>query len=938
MSKTPEGSGAAESKAAASAATPPVDAAAQALLAGDALMAFDGETGALSTANAAARAALGLAEDAAPEGVFGDLVGVAGEDAADLWWDVSSGARTAWSGTLRASTGATSPMLFRAAASTPQGGPRQVVLAALPLPAPPPPEPGLCDVLDQAVGVIEYDSDGNITAANERAAMALEFYGEELPGRHHDSIWPKHATMTSDYAEFWEKLGQGRIIEGRHEHLSEMGSQVFLQSVFVPKRGPEGHVTGVVQCLMDVTDQAMKSMAETEVAAALEKALGMAEFDADGHLVRANEALLACYGLEAGDAIGMKHDRMVDPEFARGKVYGEAWAAAAEGRPRHLHVKHVDVDRKERWMDVVLAPVTDADDALRKTILVGSDITEEKVRSTDLTQMHEAFDRVRGRAEFDLAGKLIFANKPFRKIMQADLDDLIGLDHADLCDEAFGKSRRHEEFWDRLVAGTDVTGQFRRVSPTGRAAWLQMTYAPVTNAEGRATRIAVTCHDITEEKQRRQESESKIAAIERSTAFAEWELDTTLTNANTAYLDLFGYAVAELKGRPHAMLCDPAHVDEASQEAMWEKLRAGETVSGDVRRLGDGGRELWLRTSYVPMVGEDGRATRIVQLAQDITGDVTSKAEAESRWDAVNAAVSIVEYDIDGKVMEANEEFLRLSGYSRRDVYGQHHSIFCTPDHVQTQDYRDFWIDLAKGNPRKGRFHRIGRFDRDMHMQASYSPIRDTSGAVVRVIEFAVDVSSHVALERLAREKAEAVRDELQRLMQARAEIEQGSREIGQRTDRSREEADRSRTRVSELSTAMQGAAKAAGEINEVVEVIGDIAVQTNLLAFNAAIEAARAGEHGVGFSIVADEVRKLAERNADAARDITRLIDQATGELTRGAATSEEAAGTLAQISETLAAALGELDTLGSSSTLQNEAARQIDGLVREIEGSLRQ
>ncbi|MEM9250499.1 MAG: PAS domain-containing protein, partial [Pseudomonadota bacterium] len=808
------------------------------LLAKDIQMSFDAESGTLVEANAAASEAIGLSGDAAESGrTFGEIFAQPSENGADLWWEVSSGSCTDWAGALLSSDGERSVVLVRAAVEEPDAPHRRVIIAARALPPAPPapqPEPTLWDNLEAVVGVIEYDNDGNITAANDRAMMALEYYGEEMAGKHHDTLWPNSVTMSPDYAEFWEKIRQGRTVEGRHEHVSAMGEAIWLQSVFVPKRDGNGHVVGAIQALMDVSEVTYKSFAEAEVAAAVEGAVGVAIYDTDGHLVRANDAYLDCFGITSEDAVGMKHSRMVEASFARGQLYTRAWNDAAEGKPQRLDVRHNTSSGRTRWMDAVIAPVIGSDGTVKRYVVTGSDVTDQRAEFNELKQISSAFEPYRPSAEFDVAGKMISTNRPFRDLFGVEAEDVIGTNHADWCDDAFGKSRRHEEFWDKLLEGEGLVRAFKRKAPNGRELWLQITYAPVTNDDGRVTRIAITAQDINTNKRQALENKGRMTAIDTDYAVAEYSPDGIIEYANDQYLSLFGYNIEDLRGRSHSMFVSPDDTEYKNQDAFWENLRKGSSYSDTVKRVDSNGRQVWIRTTYSPIKSFEGRPIRVLQLCLDVTSQVTRMTNFESKWNAVNSGMAIVEFETDGRVVEANEAFLRLTGYSRRDVYGQHHSLFCSPDYIQTQEYRDFWIDLAKGEQKKGRFHRIGRFNRDIHISASYSPVLDMDGNIQRVIKFARDISEQVALENEMQRMTDSSKDEIQNLLQSRTDIEAGTRRLKQNADKSRRVTRENQERLNHLLQSMNAASDAAGKVTEVVEIIGDIAVQTNLLAFNA--------------------------------------------------------------------------------------------------------
>ena len=939
-----------ESAAVAPASVPAPTEGAAALLGGILLdegqvLTFDGDSGQLVEANGQAIDALEMAEDGLAMYAFSDIVGAADfPDVADLWLSIRSGGTRWFEGTLRAvlSGTATAALIFAAEVAGPDA--TRVTIVAIPSSAAPvsgggaPPSAeapaGPVAAIAEMVGLIEYDADGRVTFANDRAMTALEYYGEELVGQGHDRVWHESIAQTPQFVEFWEKLRQGRIVEGRHPHRTAEGGEVWMQSTYVPVKDEYGQVIRVVQCLMDVSDETRRSAHSQRLVDAVTGALPLVEYDLEGHVANANALMSGLLGLDQGDLIGKQHQRIIDAEFVRGRAFTEAWKAALDGRTSQIDICHATARRRPHWVRAMLVPLKGASGEVERLLEIGVDLDETRVRLEDLTKRYGALGRHHAVIDFDLSGKVIAANEQAALLFDAQIAELTGFSHTQMVSADFASSRAYRDFWDKLVRGDMVTGEFERLAPGGRKLYIRCVYAPLMNDAGdRAERIMLFASDRTAERAEKAELTGRITAIERSMATAEFEMDGRIRTVNKRFADLLGYAPDELKGKTHATICTAADAESDDHRKMWERLAEGLPVQGEVRRLAQDGREVWLRATYDPMRDLDGRLTRVIQFATDITREKTRFVELEQKWDASRASHAVVEFDTGGTVVDANEGFLRIMGLSLREVVGQHHSIFCTAEMVRKQAYRDFWIDLAKGETRTGCYHHVARFDRDVHLRAIYSPLADPSGEIDKIVMYAIDVTEDVALRETVTENARAASEDLERIEAAqrtvRAEVERIGDLIGA-----------ARTRLAEGGRVLDGGLEDIGtvrgaveKVSEIVAVINDIAVQTNLLAFNAAIEAARAGEHGIGFSIVADEVRKLAERNAEAAGEIRRQLDRALDGIGSGTGQARRAA-------EMLSGTAGDLD--GGSTQLTEvrqavEGQSAATGAVARVLGTLR-
>ncbi len=395
-----------------------------------------------------------------------------------------------------------------------------------------------------------------------------------------------------------------------------------------------------------------------------------------------------------------------------------------------------------------------------------------------------------------------------------------------------------------------------------------------------------------------------VEAIDRSTARIEFTPDGTVVFANQRFLETMKYRADEVVGKHHRMFCSPELTGSAAYRAHWERLQRGEVVSGHFKRIDKNGRAVWLEATYNPILGARREVVGVFKLATDITADVAADEVRRGMLTAINRSMATIEFALDGTILDANENFLRTVGYAANEVVGRHHRIFCDNETVGSPEYASFWQRLGRGEFVSGQFRRLGKGGREVWLEATYNPILDADGKVLKVVKFASDITERV--QRVAQEVANA--EEALQIARGNATFsEQGASVIVAAATRMRaisDVANAAAHTIEELGAQSQ-------QITSIVKTIREIADQTNLLALNAAIEAARAGEQGRGFAVVADEVRKLAERTSNATAEISGMI----GKVQDGTRSAIAGMGTMRE-------------SAAESVNLANEAGAAIDNI----------
>ncbi|MDE2368522.1 MAG: PAS domain S-box protein [Burkholderiales bacterium] len=486
----------------------------------------------------------------------------------------------------------------------------------------------------------------------------------------------------------------------------------------------------------------------------LNQACIVSEGDKKGDILAVNDKFLEVSKYSRDELVGAPHSKVRHPDMPK-ETFKQMWQTIGRGETFRGIIKNRAKDGTPYYVDAVVQPVPGANGKPERYLGVRFDITAAELERQNARGVLAAIDQSYAYIEFDLAGNVLQANPNFLRTMGYRGEEIVGRHHRLFVDAHYASTPAYTEFWRDLAAGKPQSDVFRRVTKTGQEVWLQAVYSPISDEMGRVVKVAKIATDVTAARLQAADAAGQLAAIGKAQAVIEFSLDGKVLSANANFLDAMGYTLAEVQGQHHSTFVDAAFRASPEYRMFWDKLGRGEYDAGQYKRIAKGGREVWLQASYNPILDLAGRPFKVVKYATDITAAKLQAADYAGQLAAIGKAQAVIEFGLDGKVLNANENFLRALGYSLGEIQGQHHSLFVDPAYRASVEYRMFWDKLGRGEFDAGQYKRIGKGGREVWIQASYNPIMDMNGKPFKVVKYATDVTEQVNAANMLKQAVE---------------------------------------------------------------------------------------------------------------------------------------------------------------------------------------
>lgn len=497
---------------------------------------------------------------------------------------------------------------------------------------------GQLAAISKAQAVIEFNLDGNVIAANDSFLGMVGHTFEELKGRQHASLVDAAIRDSVSYKQLWLDLSAGQPRTAETKLLRKDGSTVWTQTNYQPVFNGANLLAKIVAVVVDISARhALESeLVELRVRAEIMNLTSIvSESDLKGDILNINEKFIEISQYSREELIGHPHNTTRHPDMAK-ETFKELWATIGRGKTFRGIIKNRKKDGSPYYVDAVIAPVLGDNGKPKKYIGVRYDITATEIERQHMKGVLAAIDSAYAYIEFDTKGQVLSANTNFLKTLGYQLNEITGKHHSLFVDPAYSSTPAYTQFWADLNAGLSKSEIFKRVTKDRREIWIQAVYAPVKDEMGRVIKVVKIATDVTEQQTAQQNTDRQIGELNRTQGVIEFTNEGTVLTANGNFLSLLGYSLDEVKGQHHSKFVETAFRESSEYKQFWRDLNDGKFQTAEFKRVGKGGKEVWIQATYNPVFNVSGKVHKVVKYAVDITARKQGEASLKVTLDSVS--------------------------------------------------------------------------------------------------------------------------------------------------------------------------------------------------------------------------------------------------------------------------------------------------------------